>query len=124
MLALLRYERPCSAGKLLVNYRLVGIEFYDRGCWFGIVGKADLQTDVHSGTSFKLRLGRKAFTPVYVLECQRYNFLFLSTNTIAVFQLPLLVPANCLLWLLNVLSSTALVDVTAYFPIAITYIGI
>lgn len=124
MLPLLRYGRPCSASKLLVNYRLVGYEFYDRGCWFGIVGKADLQSDVYSGTSFRLQLGRKALTPVYVLERQRYNFLFLSTNTIAMFQLPLFVPANCLLWLLNVLSSTTLVDITAYFPVAIIYIDI
>lgn len=122
MLALLRYGRPCSAGKLLVNYRLVGIEFYDRGCWFGIVGKADL----HSGwyTAARVLGCSLASTPVYVLECQRYNFLFLSTNTIAMFELALLVPANCSLWLLNVLSSTTLVDTTAYFPIAIIYMDI
>lgn len=124
MLALLWYGRPCSPGKLLVNYRLVGIEFYDRGCWFGIVGKADLQSDIYSGRSFRLQLGRKALTPVYVLERQRYNFLFLSINTISMFELPLLVPANYLLRLLNVLSSTKLVDTTFYFPIAIIYIDI
>lgn len=40
------------------------------------------------------------------------------------FELALLVPANCSLWLLNVLSSTTLVDTTAYFPIAIIYMDI
>lgn len=124
MLALLWYGRPCSAAKLSVNYRLVGIEFYDRCCWFGIVGKADLQSDVYSATSFRLQLGRKALTPEYVLECQRYNFLFPSINTISMFEFPLLVPANYLLWLLNVLSSTTLVDVTSYFSIAIVYIDV